>query len=498
MNINIQLLKISLPKRFIIEKAEGLKCLMKFDFSTTHFFVRIENNACEVINECTETPGCIVNTTADVYIDIETGKRNAQLAFMNGDITVSNLPLMLQFGKLFRTFSLDEISSASISDIPSRKPEKGPLKGIRILDLSRLLPGPLATQLLAGLGAEVIKIENAESPDAIRNYPPLLSGQSVFYLALNSGKRSLTLDLYKEEDKALFCQLIQTADVVMESFRPGVMEKIGIDYEKMRTLNPRIIYVSVTGYGQSGPYAQAAGHDLNFIGYSGLLGMTGADTPIIPGGQVADVAGGAYMAVIATLTAMRNRDLTGKGEHVDVAMLDGLLPMMSLLWAESAQQPVQRGKALLSGGLPNYNIYKCKDEKWVALGALEPHFFRNFCTLIGKEAWMQWLSPVGNHPQLLSDALTATFLTRTRAEWMALVEGKDTCLTPVLAIEELSADPHLLHRNRFKTYHHPAYGQYQTFVSPLQFKHTDLPEGWPAPLLGEDNAAILASLEEKG
>ncbi|HPA36235.1 MAG TPA: CaiB/BaiF CoA-transferase family protein, partial [Chitinophagales bacterium] len=203
----------------------------------------------------------------------------------------------------------------------SRKPQQGPLQGIRILDLSRLLPGPLATQMMADLGAEVIKIEDPKAPDYTRFFPPQKGSQSIFYLSINRSKKSVTLDLKSEEGKRQFFELVKTADIVVDSFRPGVLQKMGIDYESAKQHNEKIIYVAVTGYGYNGPYMQKAGHDLNYIGYAGILGLTGdEEKPVIPACQTADVAGGSYPAIVACLSALWARERTGKGQFVDVAM----------------------------------------------------------------------------------------------------------------------------------------------------------------------------------
>ncbi|MFQ5629536.1 MAG: CaiB/BaiF CoA transferase family protein, partial [bacterium] len=217
------------------------------------------------------------------------------------------------------------------------KPKTGPLTGIRILDLTRLYPGPLGAMLMADMGADVIKIEDINSPDYMRTFPPFVGENSAGYLAVNRSKRSLAIDLRAVQGKKIFFDLVKTADIVVESFRPNRLKKMGLDYEKARTASEKIIYVSVTGYGQDGPYAQKAGHDLNYLGYAGILALTGGKDsgPVIPGVQMADVAGGAYMTVIACLSALwaRERSPTRRGQHVDVSMLDSILPLMTLQWA---------------------------------------------------------------------------------------------------------------------------------------------------------------------
>src|SRR4030065_419447 len=216
-----------------------------------------------------------------------------------------------------------------------KKPLTGPLKGIRILDLTRLYPGPLGTMMLADMGAEVIKIEDMNSLDYMRHYPPYLASESAGYLAVNRSKRSLALNLKVKKGVDIFWKLVKTADIVIEQFRPGVLDEMGMGYESARRIKKNIIYVSVTGYGQNGPYALHAGHDINYIGYSGILSTTGTKKtgPIIPGPQIADVAGGAYMTIIACLSSLWARQKSGKGQIVDVSMLDAIPPLMTLQMA---------------------------------------------------------------------------------------------------------------------------------------------------------------------
>ena len=278
-----------------------------------------------------------------------------------------------------------------------RKPTTGPLQGIRILDLTRLLPGPLATMLMADMGAEVIKIEDPNAPDYVRNFPPYQNGESLNYLSLNRSKRSVLLDYRTDEGRATFFDLVKTADVVIEQFRPGYLANLGLGYEAARVHNPLIIYVSVTGYGQTGPYAHLAGHDINYVGLSGVLGMTGeADGPPVQAGvQLADIAGGSYMAVIGTLAALTARQQQGVGQHVDVSMTDGAMPLLQSVFAMHVGQMAEavRGSAPLSGGLPNYGVYPCQDGRYVALGTLEPKFWTKFCRLVEKPDWIGFMAP---------------------------------------------------------------------------------------------------------
>ncbi len=249
------------------------------------------------------------------------------------------------------------------------------LKGVRILDLTRLLPGPFCTQYLAQLGAEVIKIEEPDGGDYARGMLPEL------FAVVNRGKRSITLDLRLEKDQEKFKQLVETADMVVESFRPGVMDKLGCGYETLKAMNPKLVYAALTGYGQDGPYRDAAGHDLNYLAYAGVLDQIGraGQPPSISNLQIADLAGGALTAAVGMLAALHGAQASGEGTFVDSSMLDGSLALQPIALAglrnHGETQP--RGKDMLTGALPNYQVYKCLDGKYLAVGSLEPKFFTN-------------------------------------------------------------------------------------------------------------------------
>ena len=381
----------------------------------------------------------------------------------------------------------------------TRKPQTGPLQGIRILDLTRLLPGPLGTMLMADMGAEVIKIEDPNAPDYVRVFPPFVGGESVNYLAHNRSKRSMLLDYKSEEGRKIFFELIKTADVVVEQFRPQFLDKIGLGYEAAKVVNPKIIYVSVTGYGQTGPYAQLAGHDLNYISYAGILGITGNpdEAPIMLGVQLADIAGGSYMSVIATLSALHARTHTGKGQHVDVSMTDAVMPLLSVSYATysaTLQIPI-RGKLPLSGGMPNYGVYVCQDKKYIALGTLEPKFWSKFCDLTNKLDWKLFMIPQ-NAEQLQSfkNLIGGLFLEKNQSEWVQFGFENDLLISPVYGLEDLENDPHLLDRQMIIETEHPTAGKLKSIGVPIKFSETQAKPSWAAPLLGEDTEAILKEL----
>ena len=322
-----------------------------------------------------------------------------------------------------------------------------PLSGIRVLDLSRLLPGAYATQMLADFGADVIKVEEPGSGDYGRFMPPQgAGGMSLYFIAINRNKRSMTLNLKSAEGRAIFQRMVRQADVVLESFRPGVMERLGLGYEQLKEINPGLVYCAISGYGQDGPYRLRAGHDLNYAGYAGLLhynrGRYGE--PAMPPTQLGDLAGGSFMAVIGILTALVERAQSGTGRMVDVSMTEGvmsLLPLAATAYLNSGEAPIP-GRSGLDGGLPCYNIYETQDGKHVTLAALEYKFWHTFCTHIGHLELLPFHVPVGpGEREQAIDMLRAIFKTRTRDEWVAELAEIDTCFGPVYTLEEALNDP---------------------------------------------------------
>jgi len=264
-----------------------------------------------------------------------------------------------------------------------------PLEGIRVLDLSRLLPGPFLTMVLADLGADVVKVEDPKVGDYLRIFPPAKGGISGRYLAINRGKRSLALDLKDPAGKAAFLRLVAGADVVVESFRPGVLDKLGLGYDVLAGHNPRIVVCSISGYGATGPYVHRAGHDLNYIGLAGVLAMGSerpGGPPAMPGVQIADLAGGALWSATGILAALVGRERTGRGAHLDISMTEGSLALLAaeLGNLDCGARPT-RGTETLNGGLAAYGVYRTADERFVSVGALEPKFWMAFCTAIGRK-----------------------------------------------------------------------------------------------------------------
>ncbi len=323
-----------------------------------------------------------------------------------------------------------------------------PLSGVRVLDLSRLLPGAYASQMLADFGADVIKVEEPGSGDYGRFMPPQLAGgMSLYFVAINRNKRSMTLNLKGTEGREIFLRLVRQADVVLESFRPGVMERLGLGYEQLKEVHPGLVYCAISGYGQDGPYRLRAGHDLNYAGYAGLLDYNRGQhgEPAMPPTQLGDLAGGSFMAVIGIMTALFGRTQTGEGRKIDVSMTEGvmsLLPLTATAYLNTDKAP-QPGKSALDGGLPCYNIYETLDGKYITLAALEYKFWHTFCTSIGHLELLPFHTPVGpGEREEAIDMLRAIFKTKTRDEWMAELADIDACIGPVYSIDEALNDRH--------------------------------------------------------
>jgi alpha-methylacyl-CoA racemase len=370
-----------------------------------------------------------------------------------------------------------------------------PLTGIKILDLSRLLPGPFASLVLADLGAQVDKVEDAAGGDYLRVMPPQIDGAtgdtpavSSVFLALNRNKRSVVLDLKNPAAKEALLRIVQSYDVVLEQFRPGVLDRLGLSHATLRGANPRLVVCALTGYGQNGPLAQRAGHDLNYLARAGVLGFQGpvAEPPTVPGFQLADISGGLY-AVIGIMGALMGRARTGQGSVVDVAMIETAMPFaiagFGLLFG--GHTPAA-GNEALTGGIAPYATYATKDGRAMALASLEPKFWLSFCQAVGLEPDMSNLVP-GPHQDALREQLRTIFAARTQAEWIAIARELDCCLEPVLSPAEARDDAHLAARKMFFELPSPwgAIAQMRTPLTPPDRVHA------PPPQQGEHTEAIL-------
>ncbi|MBY0147944.1 CaiB/BaiF CoA-transferase family protein [Neobacillus niacini] len=374
-----------------------------------------------------------------------------------------------------------------------------PLEGIRVLDLTRLLPGPYCSLLLADYGADVIKVEDPKSGDYARWYEPRVNDdQSAMFISLNRNKRSITLDLKDEKDKEAFITLMKTADVLIESYRPGVMERLGLGYEQLKVHNPKLIYCAITGYGQTGPYAKEAGHDLNFLSYSGQLHLQGApsEKPLIPSVQIGDIGGGALMAAVGILLAIIDAKKSNSGQFVDISMLDGTLSWMHTIlpnyWT-SGEMP-NRGELTLNGGKACYEIYRTKDDRFISVGALEYKFWKNFCHVIGKAELIDQLDAPLEQQRLIKQEVQAVIQQNTLTEWLELFAGIDACVSPVLTPEELTDHPQIKHRQMIETITHPEMGVMKQIGNPIKLSNSTVTTRRHAPGLGEHTNEILKEL----
>ena len=326
-----------------------------------------------------------------------------------------------------------------------------PLDGIRILDLSRLLPGPYATHILASFGAEVIKIEKPGEGDYMREYTPRIQGFNAAFQIINRGKKSVALDLKHEQGKEAFVALVKRSDVVLDGNRPGTMTRLGLGYEELKEVNPKLIYAALTGYGQTGRYAQNAGHDLNYIGFGGMLDLLGelGGMPTVPGVQIADVAAGALPTVIGILLALQHRTRGHAGQMVDVSMLDavlGLMPVQLANYTATKRRP-KRGQERLFGRFACYNIYPVRNGRYLAVAALEPKFWKTLCQVLEREDLIddQYVEE-DEAQQILVAELTRIFQKKEVSEWMELFAEHDVCITEVREISRVVQDDTLAER----------------------------------------------------
>jgi crotonobetainyl-CoA:carnitine CoA-transferase CaiB-like acyl-CoA transferase len=370
------------------------------------------------------------------------------------------------------------------------------LQDVRVLDMTWLGPGPFCTTLLSDLGAEVIKIHE---PGIERRNP--LIGFILPDSPDSPGLRNckvMGLDLKSKDGINIFYELVKTADIIMESLRPGVTKRLGIDYKTVRRINSGIIYVSLTGYGQDGPYRDVAGHDINYISIGGLLGITGTrdGMPVIPGIPIADFAAGGMIAATAILAALRARDKTGKGQFADVSMTDGIVGMMSiwinayLTWGVLSK----KGETWLNGLWPWYNVYKTKDGKFISVGALEPWFYTNLCQLLGREDLIEHQFAEGKKRDEIFRFFRQTFLTKKRDEWVEILRQRDTCVAPVYSIDELVRDPQLLSRGIIYEMPHPVMGRVKQVGSIVKLSDSPFKVRNWSTRFGQHTAEILQEL----
>jgi len=370
------------------------------------------------------------------------------------------------------------------------------LKSLRVLDLTRLLPGPYCTMLLADYGAEVIKIEDTGLGDYARASEPKIGEDSAFFHSLNRNKKSICLDLKSEQGKEIFLKLIEKVDVVVESFRPGVMDKLGVGYEELKKINPSLIYCAVTGYGQTGPYAKYPGHDLNYISYAGLLELFGERNrkPSVPPVPIADIGGGALLATVGILMALFERARSGKGQFIDISMMDGALSWLQLNLPDYLTANVQskRGELQLSGQNAFYEVYETKDGRFLSVGAVEAKFWKEFCKAIEREDLIKkQYAPIHIQDQMKVE-IQAIISTKSQKEWVEVFSNVEACVSPLNSFEDLESDPQFIEREMFQKFNDPEIGEVKLISPPIKMSETPGTIRELAPKSGQHTNCILA------
>ncbi|QHE87561.1 CaiB/BaiF CoA transferase family protein [Hydrogenophaga sp. BPS33] len=372
------------------------------------------------------------------------------------------------------------------------------LQGLRVLDLTRLLPGATCTMLLGDLGADVLKIEQPGVGDYNRSFEPIARQESGSFLLLNRNKRSMTLNLKSPAGRDVFLRLVREADVVVEGFRPGVMDRLGLDYDTLREANPALVVCAISGFGQTGPLREASGHDLNYMALAGALQLFGTPEtgPIVPGLSIADVGGGSLMAVYGILAALLARQRTGEGQYIDVSMFDGLVTWLAYHGADTLFAGVEPrgGERAFIGSAPCYNVYRCGDGRHLSLGIIEAHFWERLCDLVEQPAWKanQW--PQGAAAAVQFRELSALFATQPLAHWVERLLAADIPAAPVNGIAEAFDHPQSRARDLLYACEHPVEGRIPQLGFPVKFSGTPAEHRMPPPLLGQHTHDVLSSL----
>ena len=365
-----------------------------------------------------------------------------------------------------------------------------PLEDILVLDFSTLLPGPMATLMLAEAGAEVIKFERPVTGEDARHTDPMIDGESIGFAVLNHGKKSVAIDLKSKEALEVLRPMLEKADVLVEQFRPGVMDRLGLGYEAVRAINPRLVYCSITGYGQTGPKATAAGHDLNYVGDTGVLSLSRGpqDQPTMPFGLVADIGGGTYPAVVNILLALMARQKTNEGVHLDIAMSEGAFAFAYWAHAEGvvAGQDIESGASRLTGRLARYRLYSASDGRQIAVGALEEKFWQIFCDVIGQP---EALRDDWRDPEACAEEVARRLASQPSTHWEPLLSAADCCCSVVKTPAEAANDPHFTARGVFERKLNVSGQEVSALPLPIapEFR-SPVGSAGRAAALGEDNA----------
>ncbi len=370
-----------------------------------------------------------------------------------------------------------------------------PFSGLVVLDFAHGYPGAYTTMFFGDFGAEVIRIDRPDGLAATEGADP---DELAAYNTVHRNKRSIIINLRKEEGQAVLRRLVKKADILVEGFRPGVMTRLNADYKTLKEINPRLIYCSLSGFGQDGPYATMPGHDMNYIGLGGVLSLIGPrdGPPYLPSNFLADMAGVGLHGVIGALIALFAREKTGKGQFVDVAYLDStisLLAMEAPSYFRTGSVP-RRGEHVFTGGAPWANVYRCKDGEYITLGCVEPHFWENLCRAIGLDNLIPHQNPPPDELGRVISALAEVFLTRTRDEWFEFFKDKDTCVGPVYYLNETFSDPQVLHRRMVTEIDHPRLGKVKQIGLPIKLSDTPGQIRSPGTPEGAHTEEILGEL----
>ena len=371
----------------------------------------------------------------------------------------------------------------------------GPLEGVRILDFTTLLPGPFSTMMLGDLGADVLKVEAPHRPDLLRLLPPSDGVDSVCYQAVNRNKRSIAIDLKVPEGVALVKRLVGSYDVVVEQFRPGVMGRLRLGYDDLKEANQGLVYCSITGYGQDGPYRDRAGHDNNYLALAGVMSFSGRKQsgPTLMGVQIADVGAGSYNAAVAILAALLHRERTGEGQHVDISMTDGAIgwsTMHAARWLVAGDLPDAEADYLNGGSF--YDFYRTKDNRYLSVGSIEPQFFARFCAALGREDLIAKAPfEAGEVWNELKEEIGNIIAARTLDEWVEVFDGVDACVEPVLTIEEMSEHPNTLARGMVVEVPTADGNVQRQIASPFKLSRTGPTYRCAGPGLGEHTEEAL-------
>jgi len=375
------------------------------------------------------------------------------------------------------------------------------LEKVRILEVGSLTPSAFCSMIMGDFGAQVIKVESVESRFGVS-----VKGKEAAYYPFDRNKKSIRLNLKSDAGREVFCRLAKHADVILEGFRPGVVKRLRIDYETMSMLNPKIIYCSLSGYGQDGPYSQFPGHDINYISIAGVLSLIGPSEspPVIPMNLIADFAAAPLYGVIGVLTALVARNETGKGQYVDVAYMEGALSLLTSLsqWYFLDGIVPKRGETLIHGAYPYYAVYETSDGKYISIGCVEPHFWERLCRLIGREDYIPYQvtmshyyqGPEGEKWEAISSDLKRIFLTKTRDEWFDLLIKHDIPAGKVNTLDEVFSDPQVLYRQMVLELEHPVYGKVKQSGIVPKLSHTPGMVRSFSPEIGENTKEVLIEL----